>query len=63
MATTAVTSITAYTCFPETKGCSLEAIAEVFGDQVVFADATVSRIPVSDDREGFVEQHEGENKA
>ena len=46
--------------FPETKGRSLEAIAESFGDKVVFADDTASQQPVSDadDKKADVEQLE-----
>ena len=44
-ATTTIFSLFVYLYFPETKGRSLEAIAESFGDKVVSADEVNSEAP------------------
>ena len=44
-ATTSLFALAVYLFFPETKGRSLEAIAESFGDKVVSADEVRSEAP------------------
>ena len=43
---TTLFSVAVFTVFPETLGRSLEAIAEAFGDKVVFAEEAMTIPPV-----------------
>ena len=54
--TNLVGAIVVFFIFPETKGKTLEEIAEIFGDEVIVAELAKTQEKIADNR--YVEEHE-----